>query len=113
VSGKCLAQRRARSGHSSAADGLACLRSGLFGALDDGGRGDRHNGEHLCALRIELGERTGQDLEGGGHVLHRVRAPAQRVGGVGQRARRDDGLLRQRLDPARPGSQLHVPPNEM
>ncbi|MGA4960528.1 hypothetical protein [Streptomyces lavendulocolor] len=67
VRGECLAQRRARSGRRSAA-GLPRCHSGpgLFGALDDGGRGDRHDGEDLCTLRIELGEHTGQNLEGGG-----------------------------------------------
>ncbi|WP_146132536.1 hypothetical protein [Streptomyces solincola] len=115
VSGKRLAQRRTRPGHRPAAIGLARPGRSLFGALDDGGRRDRYDGEDLRALRIELGERTDQDIEGGGHVLHRARAraPPRRVGGVGQHARRHDCLLRQRLDAAGLTSQLHFPPNEM
>jgi hypothetical protein len=68
-----------------------------------------HDGEDLRALRVKLGERAGEDFQGGGHVLHRDGSAASASVQAANALLR----LRQCLQLARPGRQLHVSPNEM
>ncbi|MEU5718486.1 hypothetical protein AB0G71_22390 [Streptomyces sp. NPDC020403] len=81
--------------------------SGLFGALDDGGRSDRHDGEDLRALRVELGELTGQDIEGGGPS---TAPPLQRDGSAASASVHAATTAASASASTLPGS---VPPNEV